>query len=173
MLAGFRRHLKYLAHKLHILCHVIPTKWRSCRDHRLCDVTSPCVYKRPPSSNEVDDSLRRSPGRGEIFEARAEFGTKFQREVTLFWRCKNFLVTQCRISRSRKANATACNFWNVRKAGSIFRSSVAFSKQALQLWYLFLSSSSIIVGNNQSVDQEQWLETAYSRAKLSTSAYLM
>jgi len=23
-----------------------------------------------------------------------EFGTKFQRQVTLFWRCKNFLITQ-------------------------------------------------------------------------------
>ena len=100
MLAGFRRHLKYLAHKLHILCHVIPTKWRSCRDHRLCDVTSPCVYKRPPLSNEVDDTLRRSTGRGEIFEARAEFGTKFQREVTLF--ILYFLITQCRISRRKR-----------------------------------------------------------------------
>jgi len=24
---------------LNALYHVIPTKWRSCRDHRLCDVT--------------------------------------------------------------------------------------------------------------------------------------
>ena len=26
------------------LCYVIPTKWRSYRDHRVCDVTSPYVY---------------------------------------------------------------------------------------------------------------------------------
>jgi len=26
------------------LYRVIPTKWRSCRDHRLCDVTSPYIY---------------------------------------------------------------------------------------------------------------------------------
>jgi len=27
-----------------VCCHVIPTKWRSYRDHRLIDVTSPDVY---------------------------------------------------------------------------------------------------------------------------------
>ena len=26
------------------LCQVIPTKWRSCRDHSLCDVISPCAF---------------------------------------------------------------------------------------------------------------------------------
>jgi len=28
-----------------ILC-IIPTKWRSYRDHRLYDVTSPCVFNK-------------------------------------------------------------------------------------------------------------------------------
>jgi len=27
------------------LCLIIPTKWRSCREHRLCDVTSPYMYE--------------------------------------------------------------------------------------------------------------------------------
>ena len=27
----------------HYIVLYIPTKWRSYRDHRLCDVTSPCV----------------------------------------------------------------------------------------------------------------------------------
>ena len=26
------------------LCHVMPTKWRSYRDHRFCDVTSPYMH---------------------------------------------------------------------------------------------------------------------------------
>ena len=29
--------------KLNALCRIIPTKWRSYRDHRFCDVTSPYV----------------------------------------------------------------------------------------------------------------------------------
>jgi len=41
---------------LHTLCHVIPTKWRSYRGHRLCDATSPRVLlftKRVGDGNDV------------------------------------------------------------------------------------------------------------------------
>ena len=41
---------------LHTLCHVIPTKWRSYRGHRLCDATSPHVLlftKRVGDGNDV------------------------------------------------------------------------------------------------------------------------
>jgi len=31
--------------------HVIRTEWRSYRDHRLCDVTSPCVFSKRDRCN--------------------------------------------------------------------------------------------------------------------------
>jgi len=33
-----------MAHQRHTLCHAIPTKWRSYRDHKFRDVISPYHY---------------------------------------------------------------------------------------------------------------------------------
>ena len=38
----------------HASCYVIPTKWRSYRGHRFCDVTPPYVYKAPLSSTSIN-----------------------------------------------------------------------------------------------------------------------
>ena len=60
------------------------------------------VYRtrRPPLSNYVDDTLRRSTGRGEIFQVQSsgQFSTA---KCPYFWRYQNFPTTLCRIGQRK------------------------------------------------------------------------
>jgi len=75
--------LRHLTQRI-VSCYTVPTKWRSCRDHRLCDVTSFCVW-RLVHSTVHDPVTRRVDWSRTTWLAAVKLGQLVLSHFTALW----------------------------------------------------------------------------------------
>jgi len=75
--------LRHLTQRI-VSCYTVPTKWRSCHDHRLCDVTSFCVW-RLVHSTVHDPVTRRVDWSRTTWLAAVKLGQLVLSHFTALW----------------------------------------------------------------------------------------